>query len=284
MMWMVLGSLLFALALQAIGRYWTSSVVYLMKNDIAGVVTIAHGMAIDSGALGSDQIAAATEMSAKSPGVTISWGLASSAGGSGSTAAAIGGGGISLASSVTPLDGTQSAASVAPSQTSYLLVAEHPGAPNLVVLYFFSDVGTFRSGSSMVITDGQMPALATDAPVAPAPAPTSTAAATDAATSSQPSAAPTSTPAPTPSTAPAPQPSAASGPATVSGTSSSSKYPLCHQGVMLELPWSAIRNGFGGQGAGHKDDIIPPIPDYSFPGRNWDAAGMAVFANGCKPL
>ncbi len=32
----------------------------------------------------------------------------------------------------------------------------------------------------------------------------------------------------------------------------------------------------------HERDIIPPFRD--FPGRNWDAAGQAIWNNGCKPV
>lgn len=55
------------------------------------------------------------------------------------------------------------------------------------------------------------------------------------------------------------------------------KYPVCHNGEeMLSIPYAAFET----EGhSTHSEDIIPPIPQEGFPGKNWDKAGAKKFAN-----
>lgn len=62
--------------------------------------------------------------------------------------------------------------------------------------------------------------------------------------------------------------------------SAADNFTFCHNGHDISIDLNGV-NGLGAH-SGHSDDIIPPnalLPA----GLNWDAQGMADFANGCEP-
>jgi hypothetical protein len=80
--------------------------------------------------------------------------------------------------------------------------------------------------------------------------------------------------------------------ATATPPASEHKVTICHaappdtaaQG-WREIDVDIASSGYlrGGHQEEHDADIIPPYTykDFSYPGKNWDAAGQAIYANGC---
>jgi len=96
--------------------------------------------------------------------------------------------------------------------------------------------------------------------------------------------------------APAPEPKAA----VLQPAAPKEKVTICHGTSAVNNPYVQNRPAVEGDISGHADDdgaifdpntnvngdhwgdIIPPVPSVDFPGLNWDAAGQAIWENGCN--
>jgi uncharacterized protein with LGFP repeats len=198
MMWLVIAALLLAAALQGIGYYQKASNVYLMKDEVNGVVANVHAASSIEGSPISDdlldKVIGDHNAAHNNDGIVISYGYV--------TANAAGDAkhdyGFDLASATT----STSVSSV------YYLKAASESVDDSYVLYFFSETRTFPQGISTVpkarIDGGDFGEIATPGETTQ---PTET-------SSPSPSAEPTvsSTPEPSATPTPTPPPGAASVP------------------------------------------------------------------------
>lgn len=225
MIWMVIAALLTTISFQAARPYRQAAIIYQMKNDISGVVSISGANGTDTGKIQDAEVEAAVEKSQKSEGITISWGkfalyaetpppeAPAPSAFAGNTA-------MELASSVT----AASAPALVPGHTinTYVLVARHPEVPNLRVIYFFDDIHEYKRGVE-VISITQLPPIQDMFGITPDPSDTlpspATGTPTPTPTVTGPSPSETSSPTPAPSTTVMPSASASpSAPSTSSPT------------------------------------------------------------------
>lgn len=160
MIWVIIASFLAANAFQALSMYRTASVIYQMKSDIRGVVDLAAAKGVYTGRIQDPEVAGAVNTSLKSAGVTITWGkfslVAETPPPDTTTTASAQDSANSLsyqlAAAVTSTGGALPAAVVDEGETynTYVLVARHPDAPNIRVVYFFDDVDVYKSGSEVI--------------------------------------------------------------------------------------------------------------------------------------
>lgn len=203
MIWMVIAAMLAAVSFQSYKPYREAAIIYQMKSDIDGVVSISGANGTHTGTIQDAEVEAAVEKSKKSEGITISWGkfaLYEETPPDANVPAAFSGKpAMELASAVMP---TGKPAAV-PGQTvnTYVLVARHPEVPSLRVVYFFDNVHEYKRGVD-VITIDKLPPIQdmfgitpdpSDIPVIPEATPT------PGSTSAAPSVEPTSTASPAPS-------------------------------------------------------------------------------------
>lgn len=213
MMWLVIAALLLAAAIQAIGYYQQAAKVYLMQDEVTGVVAKIHAAsAIEGESVSEDTIRAALEehnnAHAKDD-TAVSYGLIPA---SAIAAPSIDGtGGFTLASFV---------ASASPSEMFYLQ-ANSESVEHSYVVYFFHKTNQFKHGLTVVrknaVDGGGLGEVVTPgAPAVPAEEPTATPTATptedpvagpvtDPEATTGPTEEPTNTPTPTDSATPVPE-------------------------------------------------------------------------------
>lgn len=205
MMWLVIAALLLAAAIQSIGYYQQATKVYLMQDEVTGVVARVHAAsAIDGESLSKELVAKVLEEhnnAHPNDDTVISYGTVPA---NAVAAPSTRDSGFSLASVV---------AAASPTDIIYLQ-ADSESVDNSYVVYFFKDTARFKQGITVVrkdsvVGEGEVvtpgaPAIPADEPTAtPSPTPTTT---TDPVIVPEESS-PTPTPTPTPvvtETTPAP--------------------------------------------------------------------------------
>lgn len=201
MMWLVIAALLLAAAIQGIGYYQQATNVYLMKDEVTGVVARIHAESANEGEKISEamvvKVLAEHNAAHATDDRVIAYGSTtlSAAGTTSET-----NNGFSLVSAVT---------ATSPSDVFYLK-ASSGAVENSYVVYFFQDTRTFGQGLTVVgktrIDSGGFEEIATPGvttpPAQPAgdptPTPTATPTATVTATPTPPPVVVTPTPTPTP--------------------------------------------------------------------------------------
>jgi outer membrane biosynthesis protein TonB len=196
MMWLVIAALLIAAAIQSIGYYQQAANVYLMQDEVTGVVANIHAAsAIEGGTINEtiiNTVLAAHNTAHNTDDIVISYGSVTA-----NAAGFAGDSGFERASAV---------AASSPANVNYLR-ASSESVEDSYVMYFFAPTRSFPQGITTVtktrIDSGDLGEVATPGEATPTPTPTPSETAT-AVPEAEPSA--TATPTPTETVAPSPIP------------------------------------------------------------------------------